>query len=200
MFSTEHFRVWFRGFSGEHHRLRAARIKAELNARHTNGPEEYLSDKPTPRPRPRFDVRVTDDIGRRRPHRRTNQRPPGRPSQGQDVYFGPKVVDAIRNEGLTETKAIARVVDTLGPFDGWDDPENPAYDTQRAARNSARDRVYRSLKRYRKYLLADKHIAWLNDANAGWSITPEGAGRRVHDVIKAKYTQQPLPPKGRFSP
>ena len=167
MFSTERFRVWFQRFSGE----RAARIKAELQARHAKGPEVYLSDKHPPLPRPRFDVRVGDNpggnnIGRRRPHRRTNKRPSGRPSKGRDVYLGRKVVEDMQTEGLTETAAIARVTDTLGRFNGWDDPTAPWRDARRAARNSARDRVYRSLGRYREYLKADKNIARIFESAA----------------------------------
>ena len=124
----------------EYRRLRE-RLKAELRAAHEAGPNEYLSDKQPRSPRPRFRLRVStspvSDLSRRR-HRKSGQKPSGRPVLTSDAFLASRVFQLMQTEGLSATDATKRIADTL------------SVDMGIQVKN-ARERVYRSLARYREY-------------------------------------------------
>lgn len=197
MTGAQRWQRWFNDFARDHLRIRLERRRNELRARHNEGPDEYLSRRPPPLPLPRFRVHVGEEGSSkpRRRHRRTNKPPSGRPNNETDIYLAPKVFATMQDEWVGETEAIRRVTETLGQFEGWDNSEHPQYDARRAARNSARERVYRSLKRFRDYLGPAKAVVRFKDANNGWAITPEEAGGRAYEVIRGNTRAE-----GRFSP
>lgn len=140
MAGAERWQKWFNNFARDHLRIRLERQRSELRARHSEGPEEYLSNRPPLSPLPRFRVRVgtaaIENTTHRRPHRRTNRPPPGRPAHEWDVYLAPKVFEVMWDEWVSEIEAIRRITETLGQFDGWDNPAHPSYDACRAARKA----------------------------------------------------------------
>ena len=186
MMGAERWQKWFNDFARDHLRIRLERRRSELRTCHDEGPDDYLSDQPMHLPLPRFRVRdpAEETTRPRRRHRRTNKPPDGRPAHEWDVYLAPKVFEIMSDEWVSETEAIRRVTETLGQFEGWDNSKHPHYDARRAARTSARERVYRSLKRFRDYLGPAKAVVRFKDANDGWAITPEEAGRRAYEVIR----------------
>jgi hypothetical protein len=142
-------------FSLEWARRRALKTKAELQARHVAGHEDYLSDKVPPLPRPRFQVLVTPvplEMGsdgaiqpaERRRHRRTNRKSTGHPLCGSDVFLGPEVFRLMR-EGLSREQAVGRVAFRLG----W--TMTRGRPVRYIMQKNAKERVYRSLRRYQSY-------------------------------------------------
>jgi hypothetical protein len=86
-------------------------------------------------------VRVTDvpvdlpiNPPARRKRRKTGAKHPGRPPLKADVLLGVEVFKLMRTARISETEAIRRVAAQLGPH---------------IRRENARERVYRSLARYR---------------------------------------------------
>src|SRR4051794_30292669 len=102
MTRAERWRKWFDNFGHHYPRIRLERRRRELQARHEEGRDEYLSGKPARLPLPRFRVLVSDSCTAtskpRRPHRRTNKPPTGRPVYDWDVYLAAKVLEILQNE------------------------------------------------------------------------------------------------------
>lgn len=120
-------------------KLQAARRKAELRARHDAGPGECLSEKHLSEPwRPQpLASKLTISaapIPDRRPHRKSGKPPSGRPTLTGDIVFGKRVSDMVR-AGTPQAQAVKRVAATLVGIQP----------------RTARERVYRSLARYRAY-------------------------------------------------
>jgi hypothetical protein len=197
MIGPVRFQAWFSDFARDYPRIRLDRRRNELRARHEEGPDEYLSGKPVSLPLPRFRVWVGGSAAEtakpRRAHRRTNKPPSGRPAYEWDVYLAPKVFEVMWDEWVSETEAISVIMEFLGQFDCWNNPKHPDYDARRAARKSARERVYQSLKRYRQFDHPNQEIVRFRDANDGWTITPEEAGRRTREGMRDRR-------QGLFSP
>jgi hypothetical protein len=133
-------------------RIRAERAKVKLRSEHDVAPDEYLSGRPPKPPRPRFRVQVTDDPSKlpsspsaKRKHQKTGAKPSGRQPLKNDVFLGAEVYKLMRTARISETEAIKRVAARLGDHI---DPKN------------ARERVYRSLDRYRAAMREREQSGW----------------------------------------